>query len=104
MIRRLVEADFFERREAATAADIRFWLSELWTPELLVAVAVSNPDRCRRLFAERPFLDLALRGDESALGLVLALEESKEREADRRYWEPLRRELETLRHPKGQTR
>jgi hypothetical protein len=65
MIRRLVEADFFERREAATAADIRFWLSELRTPELLVAVAASNPDRCRRLIAERPCLGLALRGDES---------------------------------------
>lgn len=104
MIRRLVEADFFERREAATAADIRFWLSELRTPELLVAVAAFNPDRCRRLFAERPLLDLALRGDESALGPALAVEETREREADRRYWEPLRRELETLRHKQERTR
>jgi hypothetical protein len=104
MIRRLVEADFFERRETATAADIRFWLSELRTPELLVAVAASHRERCRRLFAKRPCLELALRGDEAALGPALAVEESREREADRRYWEPLRRELETLRHKKGQTR
>jgi hypothetical protein len=104
MIRRLVEADFFERREAATAADIRFWLRELRTPELLVAVAASHRERCRRLVAKRPSLELALRGDESALGAALAVEESTEREADRRYWEPLRRELETLRHRKGQTR
>jgi hypothetical protein len=98
MIRRLVEADFFGRRETATAADIRFWLSELRTPELLVAVAVAHPDSCRRLVRKRPLLRLASGGDEHAIAVALRLEEEKEREADRRYWEPLRRELEALRH------
>ena len=101
MIRRLVEADFFGRRETATAADIRFWLRELRTPELLVAVAASHRESCRRLVARRPCLELALRGDESELVPALAVEESREREADRRYWEPLRTELETLRHKRG---
>ncbi len=65
MIRRLVEANFFERRETATAADARFWLRELRTPELLVAVAASHPNLCRRLVPRRPLLDLALRGDKN---------------------------------------
>ena len=94
MIRRLVEADFFGRRETATAADVRFWLRELRTPQLLVAVAASYPETCRRLLRRRSLLALALRGDESSLTAALTSEESKEREADRRYWEPLRKELE----------
>lgn len=100
MIRRLVEADFFARREAAAAADIRFWLRELRTPELLVAVASAHPEACRRLARSRPLLRIALRGDESELAAALELEEKKEREADRRYWQPLRAELELLRHSK----
>jgi hypothetical protein len=39
-----------------------------------------------------------MRAHEAALAEELRLEEAKEREADRRYWEPLRRELEQLRH------
>src|SRR5207248_3573078 len=62
MIRRLVEADFFERREAATAADIRFWLSELRTPELLVEVAQRHTGLCRRLVSTRPLLAHAAPG------------------------------------------
>jgi len=75
MIRRLVEADFFGRREAATDADIRFWLRELRTPELLVAVAAAHPERCRPLVPERALLVHALSGDATALGLALATED-----------------------------
>jgi hypothetical protein len=103
MIRRLVEADFFGRRETATVADIRLWLRELRTPELLVAVAAAHQEQCRRLIPERALLVHALDGDAPALELELAAEESKEREADRRYWKPLRAEIETLRHVKTRT-
>jgi hypothetical protein len=98
MIRRLVEADFFARRDDATAVHVRFWLRELRTPELLIAVAASHSAACRRLVPERSLLDLALHGDEPALTSAIVVEEAKEREADRRYWAPLRKELETLRH------
>lgn len=101
MIRRLVEADFFGRRETATAVDIRFWLSELRTPELLVAVAGAHPDTCRRLVRRRSLLRQVLTGDEQAIAAALRNEEEAEREADRRYWEPLRRELEILRHTRN---
>jgi hypothetical protein len=98
MIRRLVEADFFGRREIATAADVCFWLRELRTPELLIAVAGAHPGIGRRLVGRRSLLRFALRADEPALAAGLIAEESRERDADRRYWEPLRRELEDLRH------
>lgn len=101
MIRRLVEADFFARRDTASAADVRFWLRELRTSELLMAVAAAYPTVCRRLIPDRSLLDLALRGDESALVSAIAAEEASEREADRRYWEPLRKELEILQHMSG---
>src|SRR5438876_10402267 len=49
MIRRLLEADFFARRQSAAAGDVRFWLRELRTPELLIAVAAAHPEACSRL-------------------------------------------------------
>jgi len=100
MIRRLVEADYFQRQENATTVDLRFWLRELRTPELLIALAAFNRELCLELTPERPLLEFAERGDQSALSRALSAEEETERDADRRYWEPLRKELEDLRHRK----
>lgn len=101
MIRRLVEADYFERRENPSAADVRFWLRELRTPELLLSLAAEYTEACRKLVAERPLLGSAARADRSAVVASLAAEEQLEREEDRQYWEPLRRELEALRRDKA---
>jgi hypothetical protein len=48
--------------------------------------------------AKRPLLDHALRSQMEQLQQALIAEESAEREQDRRYWSPLRAELEKLRH------
>jgi hypothetical protein len=98
MIRRLLEADFFQRRENAMPADIRFWFAELRTPDLLIALAGAHPVECRRSSAKRPLLRFALRADPDAVTSALIAEEAAEREADRAYWQPLREELEQLRH------
>ena len=98
MIRRLVEANFFENRGKAGAARIRFWLQELRTPQLLIGVAQNNSRLTRQLSAKRPLLRIALAGEVEKLGAALAGEESAEREKDRLYWLPLRKELEQLRH------
>jgi hypothetical protein len=100
MIRRLVEAHHFQNRDHATADQVRFWLRELRTPELLLEVARSNPARCRQLAATRPLLAHARAGNAAALGRALNDEEATERERDRLYWLPLRQELEALRHAK----
>jgi hypothetical protein len=99
MIRRLMEAHYFQNRGETNLAHIRFWLQELRTPELLIEVARSNAARCRRLVAARPLLKAAIRGDSVVLARALEEEEAAERKRDELYWLPLRRELESLRHP-----
>lgn len=98
MIARLVEADYVRRSVAPDAVAIDFWLRESRTPEILVDVAATQPGACRRLETVRPLLAAARAGDRSQLAAALRAEEDAEREADRRYWVPLKRELEQLRH------
>jgi hypothetical protein len=98
MIRRLVEAHYFQHRRRATRAQVRFWLRESRTPEMLVEVARSNGALARRNVAARPLLAQAIAGNRAGLERALAAEAATERRRDRIYWLPLRRELEALRH------
>jgi hypothetical protein len=97
MIRRLLEAHYFQHRPAPNPAQIRFWLLEMRTPELLLELAGNHAAACRRLAGKRPLLLHAIRGSKAALERALGREERMEREKDRRYWRPLRKELETMR-------
>ena len=98
MVRRLIEAHYFHNREKATAAQVRFWLRELRTPELLVESAQRWPVACRAQKRYRTLLRLARPGGEAKLAAALSAEEWAERQADARYWAPLKAELERLRH------
>jgi hypothetical protein len=98
MIRRLVEAHYFQNRAKPNPAHIRFWLQELRTPQLLVEVAHRHTLICRRLVSTRPLLAHAALDELEELKRALMGEESAERERDQRYWLPLRAELERLRH------
>ncbi len=100
MLRRLVEAHYFQHRHRANAAQVTFWLRELRTPSLLVELAQLHPRLCRRLSVARPLLGLAVPGEPAPLEQALMAEEAAERERDKTYWLPLRRELEALRHAK----
>jgi hypothetical protein len=97
MIRRLLESHISRNQDNPTPEKIVFWLRECRTVSLL-------PDLARRyhahseVFDQRPLLKLAQAGDEVSLADALDEEEKKEREADRLYWLPLRKELEELRH------
>ena len=97
MIRRLVEASFFENHRQPHRAQIRFWLLELRTPPLLVEVALKNPAAAKKLAGQRPLLRLALAGETGKLEKALVAEEWAERETDRRYWLPLKSALAKLR-------
>ncbi|MBI4578095.1 MAG: hypothetical protein HY718_00240 [Planctomycetes bacterium] len=97
MLRRLVEAHYFQGRDQPTAAQIRFWMLELRSPDLLIEVAQHYRSACERAALRRRLLRHAARGDRPALEAALREEEAREREADRRYWQPLRAELEQLR-------
>ena len=104
MIRRLVEARYFEHRAKPTPAQVRFWLRELRTPELLTALAGRHAALCRRTATARPLLAEAIRGDHDVLARGLLAEETAERERDRKYWLPLRAELERMRRDRGARR
>ena len=95
MLRRLVDASYDSARDAeATSAQATFWLSELRSPEFLREAVERFPLDAAR--SERPAVVAVMTGGDVAN--ALALEQSAEMAADRAYWEPLRRELESLRH------
>jgi hypothetical protein len=100
MIRRLVEAHFFQHNAKPRAAQIKFWLLELRTTQLLLEVAQANASLARRLAAKRPLLRHAAAGKLAQLESALAVEENSGRAEDKAYWSPLLKELERLRHPK----
>ena len=98
MLQRLLEAHYLQHRTAPTAAQQRFWLLELRSPELLVELVRSHADLAGALSNQRPLLRLAESGPSRELSDALAAEENAERERDQLYWQPLKTELERLRH------
>jgi hypothetical protein len=97
MVTRLVEASYFANRDQPTRQQVLFWLRELRSPEILIEVAQRFAAERAQLEAERPLLTQARERDEAGLRQSLRDEEDREREADREYWRPLRREIERLR-------
>lgn len=102
MLRRLVEAHYFGRPHKPGAGKLDFWLKEMRTPELLVDLAKKYPKQTSHAARRRPLLVYALKGDELGLDAALKKEEGTERQADRRYWLPLKKDLERLRHKQTQ--
>ncbi len=98
MLQRLVEAHYLQHRAAPTSERQRFWLLEMRTPELLVEVVQAAPEIARELEAKRPLLRFASTTKTGELESALADEERAERERDRIFWQPLKAELEILRH------
>ncbi|HEY4235280.1 MAG TPA: hypothetical protein VGM76_17750 [Lacipirellulaceae bacterium] len=97
MIRRLIEAHYSEHRDNAGEEELKFWLRESRTPEILIDLAARFPELASREVSDRPLLKGAIAADRVRLEASLAEEESREREVDRKFWEPLKRELEQLR-------
>ena len=97
MVRRLIEANYFQNRATPTEEQLRFWLLELRTPSILIEVAQSQESLRREAERQRPLLTLAQPGSEDALAEALLAEERVERALDRDYWRPLKAELERLR-------
>ena len=83
MIRRLVEAHFFQNQSSPTPAQTRFWFRELRTPELLVEFSRRAPSLCRRLSKQRPLLAHAQAGNIAQLEQALVAEETAERQRDK---------------------
>ena len=99
MIRRLVEAHYFAHSAQPNLAQVKFWLLELRTPELLREIARTNTGLAQRLAHQRPLLKHAI-AKSARLEKALLHEEADLRAADKAHWLPLRKELERLRHGK----
>ena len=74
------------------------WLRELRTPELLIEATTIHREAAEQ--SPRPAVAEALTGDRDAIESALSDEERDERQRDRLWWQPLRAELEPLRHAK----
>jgi hypothetical protein len=98
MIRRLLEAHYAQHQQHPTPKQVTFWLKEMRTPSLLTTIARRYPALLQRCLPHRPLLIHAQHNDEAALAAALETEEKQERDHDRAYWQPLRAELERLRH------
>jgi len=97
MIRRLVEAHYAQHAADATPEQVSFWFREARTESLLLTVGQRFPQVLRELAGARSLLALVAGGNQAGLAAALAEEEKRERQADRQYWLPLRKELEELR-------
>jgi hypothetical protein len=97
MIRRLVEQNYFANVKAPSFQQVQFWLRELRSPGLLIAACKNWPEESYRIATDRPATAAALAENLDKIEECLALEEKREREADRAYGRPLREQLETLR-------
>ena len=96
MIRRLIEADYVNNANPSNDK-VRFWLMESRTPRMLVELARQYEAEADSLIPSRPLLAYGSRGEEASIEAELEREQKLERQADRRYWEPLFQELEELR-------
>jgi len=98
MLRRLLEADYYQHRANPDENRVRFWLREMRTPELLMELGQRHAQWCGELVSPRPLLGAVTAGNFGEVVRALREEEDREREADRAYWQPLKLELERLRH------
>jgi hypothetical protein len=101
MIQRLLEADYAVEKGNADEQRREFWFMESRTPELLTELAQKWPDQCAQLAQKRRLLAGAASSEKSSLIEQLQKEEKLERERDKQYWAPLKRELEELRHARA---
>jgi hypothetical protein len=96
MIRRLIEADYVAV-ETPSIQRVTFWLLESRTPPMLLELVKTHHDLAVSLCGQRRAIVAALDANETVVEEELEKEQKMERALDRRYWEPLRKELEQLR-------
>ncbi len=96
-----METKNLQFRDRAKESQIRWWLKECRTPSLLVELAQEHPSLCREVTDQRPLPACAANEDRATLESRLQEEENLEKEKDRAYWLPLRRELERWRRERA---
>jgi len=97
VISALVEGHYQSLGNEPTRERIDFWLRESRVPERLLDLVKRFPREAEALRGSRPLLAHAISGELPALREALDAEVRAEQEKDRRYWEPLKREMEEFR-------
>jgi len=97
MIRRLIEVDYYSRPKRLSSKRIAWWLLEARSPDILVEVCHRYSRQANKLIGLRPLLSWAAAGLVAKLETALHEEEERFRQADRRYWQPLREKLFQMR-------
>jgi hypothetical protein len=83
MLRRLVEAHYFENKGEPDKARLKFWLLELRTSQLLLELGQVHKRLAQRLAARRSLLRHAASGKLTKLESALADEEKRLRAEDK---------------------
>ena len=97
MIRRLMEADYFACANRPRPGQVRFWLRESRSPEILREMAWRYPLFFQQEMKKRKLFRVSGKSSLLAWEKALRLEEDRERARDKAYWRPLRQELAELR-------
>lgn len=98
MLRRLVDNDIALYGKTSNRHKINWWLCECRNPDYLIDLCREYPDLAQQQLSNRPLLKAAIKADQKKLAQLLEEEKEGEQEKDRAYWEPLKKELEWLRH------
>lgn len=97
MIKRLLEADILHSKKTSKEK-LEWWFKECRTPELLIDLTNRYPAIAKKMFKIRPSLKYAIKANIGKLSEGLIKEEKIERKEDIKYWSPLKKELENMRH------
>ncbi|MEW5907297.1 MAG: hypothetical protein AB1734_11060 [Elusimicrobiota bacterium] len=97
MLTRLVENDIYVHKARGGASKARWWLAQSRVPETLIGLCEAYPAQARAVKTKRPLLSAAMKKDTGRLKTLLKKEEKLERDADIKYWTPLKKELEAMR-------
>lgn len=98
MLRRLVDNDIILKRYKAKPIHINWWLRECGNLQILITLVKKYPELAKQCAKSRNLLYSAISDNITELKQRLKKEEDIERKKDKEYWDPLRKELENLRH------
>jgi hypothetical protein len=101
MVRRLIEAHWFQNESEATPERIDFWIHECRTAELLIEMVRRFRSEAKARQSERAAIAVAFGGDLEAVERALEEERNAIASQDKAYWLPLRKTLEALRRRGG---
>ena len=98
MLKHLVENDIVLHKNNPKDERIIWWFEESRNSQTLIELAEKYPRIVKKCIGNRPLLSYTMVKDIKNINAKLYQEELLERKKDIKYWLPLKKELELLRH------